>query len=99
MALPQCTFVPLSRNRYRCVQTGALVKGRQVRAYRLRRQRSGMKRPERAKPAELLSVSIESWEHYARCPHCRQGTYVGRLSTASCEECGKRFSIRRKSVW
>ena len=100
MALPECTFTPLSRGRYRCIQTGALVKARQVKTYRYRRQRSGMKRLERVKLPPLLSTTVESWSSYAECPYCGIVTYVGRTGvTPTCEGCGKRFLVSRRSAW
>lgn len=90
-----CTFRPLSRGRYRCVQTRALVSKAQVQHYRFRRQRENLPKRERRQEPEPMSVRMSYSSQYIECPSCEYVTYVGVRHSATCQKCGTVFSISR----
>jgi len=99
------TFTPLKRGRFRCNQTGAILKKGQVAAYRVQRANIGKPRPE--PPAKLPVVygtfhpssgiffSTSSFTTYD-CPKCGQyhdkrGKVVGE---ERCDRCKTRFIVK-----
>jgi hypothetical protein len=99
------TFTPLKRGRFRCNQTGAILKKGQVAAYRVQRANSGRPRPEPAvklpsvfgtfHPATGGFFSISSYTSY-ECPKCRyyhdkRGRIVGEKN---CDRCRTRFIVK-----
>jgi len=88
-----CTFAPLSRSRYRCNQTGKVLKKRQLQKYRAR----ALPKPppprivasqELAAMQAVQPTYIKGDEEVFFCPHCdAENDYIvtGRCRCVGCK--------------
>lgn len=86
------TFRPLGRGRFKCVQTGIVLKRAQVGGYRrLRLAEMGFARK---RTRQLLRVGLRS-SGYLYCPHCdsRVGGYRPESGKKMCHGCKKQFIL------
>ena len=101
----ECTFVPLRRGRYRCHQTGKIVKQAQLAKYRKRRFSEGRKPPppipvfvRAATPVvkRIPVIDVASYDYWTSCPRCGVEVVIrfSRTGPFTCEE-GHEFDIRR----
>lgn len=97
--MPEATFIPLSRNRYRCVQTGVVVKKRALAGYRanlVNRGRTARRKPE----VVVRHVKIETFRNDCDCPDCGRSYLLDEVPTTVNCDCGVKLSItRRKLGW
>lgn len=98
------TFQPLSRGRYKCVQTGVVLKRGRVDGYRRSRlrelelDRKPIKVEEISKPRQIPRV-VPNWKGEVFCPHCNQ-FYWNEPDPGEkmCRKCDGEFVISHYSM-